>query len=326
MADEAAFSRTFRRGYFDGLAIECLSHGVYTAIFAVAAYKIVSKKAKTSSIIFPIVLAFMYTCASIHVGIRWWWVENAFIDHGATSDTIIASFLDIESAQWFIVLSGLSASFLILSADIILIWRCWVIWFRSVRVVTIPITGFLLGCVFDGLFLWQDFTHDTDTDRLNWGLHAVNWGTAFFACSLATTLVCTGLIMWRLARMQVLQTYSGVVEVLVESAAMYALALIVFMAFLVRDDPGNVYAQPLLISAAGIAPTLIVARNSLKGGEALVEQENACVLSVTTSEDTRTTPTSFSFPTLNVFSVLGKPSEDKRREKQARRSISSSIV
>lgn len=46
----------------------------------------------------------------------------------------------------------------------------------------------------------------------------------------------------------------------VESAAMYSLALVVFIGSLATDDIGGFYPKALLDTVAGIAPTLIVVR------------------------------------------------------------------
>ncbi len=75
-----------------------------------------------------------------------------------------------------------------------------------------------------------------------------------------------------------LRSYRGVIEIVIESAALYAVSLIIFLAFFIRDDPRSVYPQAILNTVTvsivflinfgvfltdvsqGIAPTLIVAR------------------------------------------------------------------
>ncbi len=100
--------------------------------------------------------------------------------------------------------------------------------------------------------------------------------------SLATTLLCTTLIVfriWYLGRVDALRTYKRIIEIIVESAALYAIALVVFLIFFVRDDLNTGYPQAVLYSITvfifftlsdicpvlnicrqGIAPTLIIVR------------------------------------------------------------------
>lgn len=235
---------------------------IFSVLFIIECHKYaVHHRRRRIQPLFVAAILLMYICATLHLAVRWWWVRNSFITHGATPQDVISAFMS-PSNRWMWAISGVSASLLIGIADVVLIWRCWIVWFRDLRVIVLPCMTILMGWVFNGLFLWQDITHDSSNAHLNWGIQAVNWGVAFFACSLGTTLICTTLIIYRIlaiARLGI-RSYSGVIEVLVESAAIYALSLIVFLAFLVRDDPGNVYPQALLISSAGIAPTLIVAR------------------------------------------------------------------
>ncbi|KAF8918445.1 hypothetical protein CPB85DRAFT_84744 [Mucidula mucida] len=208
----------------------------------------------------------MYVCATVHLAVRWYWVRQAFIVFGDTAEEILASFMN-ERYRWMWGISGVSASLSIIIADCVLIWRCWVIWSKNWWVVALPLVSFVAGLVFDGFFLWQDIGHSVENAHLNWGLAAVNWGVAYFSTSLATTLICTSLIVFRISTVGhgagyavSLKSYKGIIEIVVESAALYAVSLIIFMAFLARDDPRNVYPQAILISSSGIAPTLIVAR------------------------------------------------------------------
>lgn len=69
--------------------------------------------------------------------------------------------------------------------------------------------------------------------------------------SLATTLYCTTLIVfriWQIGRIDALKTYHRVIEIIVESAALYAVALIVFLVFFARDDLNTGYPQAVLYS------------------------------------------------------------------------------
>ena len=69
--------------------------------------------------------------------------------------------------------------------------------------------------------------------------------------SLATTLLCTSLIVfriWHIGRTEALRTYHRAVEIIVESAALYCVSLVIFLVFFVRDDLNTGYPQAILYS------------------------------------------------------------------------------
>ncbi|KAK0219648.1 hypothetical protein EDD85DRAFT_334900 [Armillaria nabsnona] len=78
---------------------------------------------------------------------------------------------------------------------------------------------------------------------------------------LASTLWCTSLIIYHIvivARAGGLGDYHHVLEVLVESSALYSISLILCIAFLARNDIPLIYFDTLAVVARGVAPTLLV--------------------------------------------------------------------
>ncbi|KAK0185160.1 hypothetical protein F5146DRAFT_1228100 [Armillaria mellea] len=81
--------------------------------------------------------------------------------------------------------------------------------------------------------------------------------------ALASTLWCTLLIIYRivtLVQSDRLGAYRRVIEILVESSALYAISLILFVAFYARNDPTLYYFDVLSAITRGIAPTFLVGR------------------------------------------------------------------
>ncbi|KAK0189308.1 hypothetical protein F5146DRAFT_1225928 [Armillaria mellea] len=93
--------------------------------------------------------------------------------------------------------------------------------------------------------------------------------TLYISFNLATTLWCTLLIIYRIlvvpgatrrgaeARLRV---FHRLVEVLVESSALYSISFILYLVFTIRDLWGSVYLDVIAGTAKGIAPTLLVGR------------------------------------------------------------------
>lgn len=111
-------------------------------------------------------------------------------------------------------------------------------------------------------------------------------GIVYFSLSLTSTVLSTLLIIYRIIvisrRTLSLNRYTGVIEIITESAALYTIALIVFLPFFARKDFSQGYAQAILVPITvciypidwiclwfhdghwqGIAPTIITARVAL---------------------------------------------------------------
>ncbi|KAK0482444.1 hypothetical protein IW261DRAFT_1678342 [Armillaria novae-zelandiae] len=94
------------------------------------------------------------------------------------------------------------------------------------------------------------------------------------AATLGTNVLCTALIVGRILYvtrrqqgiMGAIQTYCGILEILVESAALYSITFVVMMILYPLDS--NVFFYPLALSypVTGIAPTLIVLRVAMGQG------------------------------------------------------------
>ncbi|SJL18438.1 uncharacterized protein ARMOST_22027 [Armillaria ostoyae] len=148
-------------------------------------------------------------------------------------------------------------------ADCTIIWRCWVVWTHDWRVIILPIF-FLVGeivCGVNGVVYQFMIENEIDETQTNWAL-------ATMATTLGTNILCTALIVGRIiyvARrhrgiMGGIRTYRGVIEILVESAALYSIIYVVLMILYPLKGSGLMYPQSLSYPVTGIAPTLIILR------------------------------------------------------------------
>ncbi|KAG7444526.1 uncharacterized protein BT62DRAFT_1008185 [Guyanagaster necrorhizus] len=91
-----------------------------------------------------------------------------------------------------------------------------------------------------------------------------DWTMLYLSLILATTLMCTSLIVYRILSVggvkAGLRTYRRVMEVAVESAALYSVALIIYIAFISHNTLANSYIDIITASIKSIAPTLFVGR------------------------------------------------------------------
>ncbi|KAF9007703.1 hypothetical protein BDZ89DRAFT_1079321 [Hymenopellis radicata] len=226
---------------------EAFCHGIYTCIFFLALYYIIeSTQPMRKRMTLASIITFLWFANTVILGLQWKLTEFNFDLTGDIPMTIAAS-----------VLRDLS----VFVADLILVWRCWVLYGGSFKVIAIPalcvITETISACMILVAFL-EDILHNTEsTSRTNWTL-------VYYSMTVATNSLCTILILFRIVRVSglgaSLKTYSGIIEILIESAAMYA---IIYIALLIAyADHRDCLPYPMVISYSitGIAPTLIIAR------------------------------------------------------------------
>lgn len=85
----------------------------------------------------------------------------------------------------------------------------------------------------------------------------------YFVLSLCSTAICTLAIIYRILAVSkesgfsLIGPYRKVLEIIVESAALYTVALVVYLPLLVRADFSDGYPQALLISITVSVPTCL---------------------------------------------------------------------
>ncbi|KAK0226384.1 hypothetical protein IW262DRAFT_1457614 [Armillaria fumosa] len=244
--------------YLNGVALEALVHGMYTSLVGVTLWYILFNptirlsKSHTSRMSISAVLMYFFT--TLNLAIRWSWMRFplVFSRIDAQNSTAYYTFGNVDDLTLWAI-SGAATGANILIADSILVF----VWGRRWPIVVLPILLTVGDTASDVLFIYHNATDKYSLDGAIWG-PAVKWGVIFYSMSLATTVYCTALIIFRILAHR--KQYWSVIEMVVESAMMYALALVVFIGFLATDDVGGFYPKALLDTIAGIAPTLIVVR------------------------------------------------------------------
>ncbi|KAK0200702.1 hypothetical protein DFS33DRAFT_1070024 [Desarmillaria ectypa] len=233
--------------------------------------------------VFMVVL--LYVLATIYLAFQWSFTRYAFIDHGQTFWWIFVGLQSVtDRAVTFRLVGGITGCVSTVIADSSMIWRCWVVWGHRWWIILLPILCTISGTskidtrivftelihyllVFDVISIYHVVADTTQSqsdsspyaDRIDWALLALS-------LTLATTLLCTLLIVYRIVTVAGgkhgagLRSYRGVVEVIVESAALYSVSTVVFMAFVARNELTGAYPNVITASIKGIAPTLIVGR------------------------------------------------------------------
>ncbi|SJL14018.1 uncharacterized protein ARMOST_17470 [Armillaria ostoyae] len=161
---------------------------------------------------------------------------------------------------------GIDAILSTFLADATLIWRCWIVWGRSWRVVLIPIVCTTLAIISRGIVTYYSTFGPIDNvpPQALYLEKIVNWAVLYSSLILATFLWCTILIVYRILRLggvaAGMRVYHRVIEMLVESASLYSAVIVVLLVFEVRDEVAGAYIEEFAIAIRGIAPTILVGR------------------------------------------------------------------
>ncbi|KAK0465889.1 uncharacterized protein EV420DRAFT_1636451 [Desarmillaria tabescens] len=179
-----------------------------------------------------VIIILLYIVATINFVFNWLYIRSIFVDHGQNFRTRYLSQCgpSFEST----VEMGVTGAICTILADSTIIWRCWVVWGRRWLTVLLPVLLLISGTVFKIISTYEISTI-TAAYPLGFALYS--------AFILATTLWCTVLIIYRIVTVargsdtgSGFRTYSHVIEIMVESSALYSLTLILYVIFYARED------------------------------------------------------------------------------------------
>ncbi|KAJ7825101.1 hypothetical protein B0H14DRAFT_3468746 [Mycena olivaceomarginata] len=190
-----------------------------------------------------------------------WVVAKTFFDMNDQSSEAL-ELLSNPLVELSLMATGIALPVNTLLADCILVWRCWAVWNRQIKIVLLPAICAVVGAVFGllevGIQIRMYPVAALEKTRI-----LVSFGTSYIVLTLISQLSATLLIIYRIFSLTLGQTrrYSHVVEMVVESAAPNCIILIIILPFFVGNSSvGGSYLQTILIDSAGIGPTLIAAR------------------------------------------------------------------
>ncbi|PBK90390.1 hypothetical protein ARMGADRAFT_1082671 [Armillaria gallica] len=249
-----------RDTYSNRVMLAALLYGIYTGVVAVTLWAVASRNSdqtyrKPHFLVFIILLLHILTAGGLYY--EWAGDVSIFITHGTNFWIGYIS----TSGPPMLLAGGIIAILSTNLADATLIWRCWIVWGRSWRVVVHKPNLASRGIV----AYYNAFGPiENVPPRALYLEKIVNWAVLYSSLILATLLWCTILIIYRILRVGSaagrMRVYQRVIEMLVESALLYSAVIIVVLVFEIRNEVTAAYVQELAIAMRGIAPTILVGR------------------------------------------------------------------
>ncbi|KAF9476275.1 hypothetical protein BDN70DRAFT_935189 [Pholiota conissans] len=237
--------------------------GMYTVIFGGTMYAYSIRQPSKRHLV-PITVSLLYISNLATFVIQWFSTKLQFVDNGATRETIL---LDTFGGQFTIavLLSVLNVISFVLG-DALLIWRCFNLWNRSIRVISVPVLLTIIGTAQTIGF--------SITPSLQPVLNKVV--AAGILLSGCTTIITTVLIIYRIYSFSKQKHISStkfrhIIDIVVQSGAVYAISLLIFgvsgmlsgQSFVNLKVPTynfGLWTTAFVLPIAGISTTVMVAR------------------------------------------------------------------
>ncbi|KAJ7671267.1 hypothetical protein DFH06DRAFT_112681 [Mycena polygramma] len=156
-------------------------------------------------------------------------------------------------------------------ADSLVIYRCYVIWGFSLKIVAAPAI-MLFSTSICGYAAVYNFTKTGPGENV-FASRLADWGTAVFSLSLSTNIVVTcliaGRIYWiarktsRLLGTKHSRKYHNALAIIVESGAIYAMSLLTLLVLYCLKSGVQYIMFDVQAQIMGIVPTMIIVRVGL---------------------------------------------------------------
>ncbi|KAK0234203.1 hypothetical protein IW262DRAFT_138968 [Armillaria fumosa] len=207
-----------------------------------------------------VIIIVLHIGTTIIMAFNWKSLHYLLVTNGQSFQT---KYLVIITPDFEVLGTGIPSAICTMLADAIIIWRCWIVWGKSNLVIVIlPILLLVSGITFKIII-----TYDAQV-TIGYAYGDLLQMTLYTSFTLASTLLCTVLIVFRIVTVAHtagkigggLKVYRHVLEILLESSALYSISLILSVVFDARGDQNLVYFDCFAAITKGISPTLVIGR------------------------------------------------------------------
>ncbi|KAF9019360.1 hypothetical protein BDZ89DRAFT_1073136 [Hymenopellis radicata] len=246
--------------------IEIFCYALYTMIFGLTMRQTVSRgEWSIQRIVLTSVICAIWVFATAYVAMIWATLYIYFVSHGQSRESVLDYFFSSTARVKILAIQGTFTTLNAMFADLVNIWRCWVLYDRSMAAVVLPLLGVVCGLISHAFRTVTLLSSRSSKSTLA----NTNWSIVYCSVTAATNILTTSLIIYRILSFTGLRgarTYRGIIEIFIESAFLYSATYVVYVAIDVYDFYvpywafGNVYIAAFLNSVTAAAPTLIVGR------------------------------------------------------------------
>ncbi|KAI0710098.1 hypothetical protein C8Q76DRAFT_798856 [Earliella scabrosa] len=208
--------------------IQTLLYGAYTVVFILTVWVLLSKRRKRRPIRDPMlwISLIMFVMATVHIAINYTRVIRAFITFRDAPGGPAAFFNQLSEFTQIFGSTIYIAQTLI--GDSVVLYRCYLVWGDS-RVIVFPCI-LLLGSTASGVGILYSFARVVPEAEI-FVEELQQWIVSFFSLTLATNIICTGLVALRIWWMNraimnfASNSYHPIIFLVLESGAVYSATL-----------------------------------------------------------------------------------------------------
>ncbi|KZT57191.1 hypothetical protein CALCODRAFT_496499 [Calocera cornea HHB12733] len=257
--DEAAFF---------GIVSLALFYGIFFTLFCLAVYVLLNPMGgRRMNIPFLVSTVLFFCLITLYFIVRWMRAYIAFITFSRETAGGAIAFLS-EVSEWHVATSTSLWAVTGALADLMLIYRLWLVWDRSYYVVILPLI-MCLGSLVTVFAVVYEVSHAELTTT--YATAITNWATSFLSLGLAQNTLVTGLIVLKIWKVNVgvrgqtssVSSLWPVMAVLLESGSLYSSSVMITLITYVTQNNGSAVMTDVVVPIIGITFMLIIVRVGL---------------------------------------------------------------
>jgi len=243
------------KSIFSQRAYEFASASCHVAIYTVSVMLFIGCiLASPTSHRMNVVLGMMFIVATVNVICHLQFLRLVLVEH--SNDLHYAAILNTP----YHIIDNLFMSLAAIMSDALMIWRCYVLWGNCLAIIVLP--SLMMMGVLGSTILWIIDIARNDSR----GFEIV--GFAVPTISVATNVLVTSLISFRLIRslspkvrsLTSKSLYDRVIEVVIQSAALYAITGVITVTTLIIGHPSEQIIIPFYSVMPSLSTYLLVLR------------------------------------------------------------------
>ncbi|KAG1873990.1 hypothetical protein C8R48DRAFT_593636 [Suillus tomentosus] len=248
-----------------GLVCEALLYGVYCVLFIISVVILIRHRRVSNRVIW-IANCLLFTTSTAHFALMF---NHLYI----ALET--APFSDFANETYALMGANLMISVVDVIGDLLLLYRCWLVWGKNFYMIVLPLLTALggFGCILPipSLLLSTDPTSPVPPTKI------VPFAIAGYTLPLCTNVMVTGLIagrLWYISRIPIVDEHGKPVTLkiaaggrsmmlIIESGALYMVTQFIFVVLVATRNPAEAILSLAGTQIYGIASTLIIIRVGL---------------------------------------------------------------
>jgi len=176
--------------------IQTLLYGAYTVVFVLTCWVLVSKRPSGQRMNMPMMFISltMFLLATMHIGVNYTRIIKAFIIFkdapGGPGSFFnrLSEFTQIFGSTIYVAQT--------LVGDSVVLFRCYLVWGSRYKIIAFP-SLLLVGSTVSGIGILYSFARVVPEAEI-FVVELQNWILSFFSMTLATNIICTGLVAYRI--------------------------------------------------------------------------------------------------------------------------------